>query len=51
MQIFNTKMLCAAFLKLHFGFAIFWLKNIGAKGALRMLMKLIPTECVADLDY
>jgi len=39
-QIFGTKMLCAAFLLLRFGFEIFWRKNIGAKGALKMLMKL-----------
>jgi hypothetical protein len=32
--------LCAAFLYLHFGFEFFWCKNIGAKGARKMLMKL-----------
>ncbi len=36
----------------HFGFEIFWRKNIGAKGAHKMLMKLTPsplTKIVADL--
>jgi len=31
------KVLCAAFLYLHFGFVICWRKNIGAKVALKML--------------
>jgi len=31
---------CAAFLLLHFGFVVFWQKNIGAKSARKMLMKL-----------
>jgi len=30
-QILCTKVLCAAFLYLRFGFVIFWQKNIGAK--------------------
>jgi len=34
------KVLCAAFLCLHSGFEIFWQKNIGAKVAHKMLMKL-----------
>jgi len=33
-------MFCAAFLKLQFGFVIFWQKNIGAKAACKMLMTL-----------
>jgi len=36
MLIFLTKVLCAAFLLLCFGFVIFWRKNIGA-----MLMKAL----------
>jgi len=32
----------AAFLKLHFGFMIFWCKTIGAKVARKKLMKLTP---------
>jgi len=31
---------CAAFLYLQFGFVIFWQKNIDAKAALKMLLKL-----------
>jgi len=38
--IFYTKVLCSAFLWLCFGFEIFWRKNISAKGASKMLMKL-----------
>jgi len=34
--------LCTAFLSFHFGFVFFWRKNIGAKGARKMLMKLTP---------
>jgi len=34
------KVICAAFLLLQFGFVSFWWKNIGAKGAHKMLMKL-----------
>jgi hypothetical protein len=36
---FCTKVLCAAFLLLEFGFAIFWYKNICAKADRKMLMK------------
>jgi hypothetical protein len=39
------KVLCAAFLYLHFGFEFFWCKNIGAKVEWKMLMKL---TAVAD---
>jgi len=38
-KIFGTKVLSKAFLKLHYGFEIFWRKNIGAKGAHKMLMR------------
>jgi len=34
--------LCTAFLHLLFGFVFFWRKNIGAKVACEMLMKLKP---------
>ncbi len=34
-------MFCSAFLKLQFGIAIFWRKNVGAKAARKMLVKLI----------
>ncbi len=37
---FCTKVFFAAFLELQFGFVIFWHKNIGAKAAYKMLMKL-----------
>jgi len=40
-QIFFTKVLCAAFLVLQFGFVIFLQKNIGTKTARKMLVKLI----------
>jgi len=36
--------LCTAFLYLHFGYEIFCHKNIGAKGASKMLMKLTPSS-------
>jgi hypothetical protein len=32
----------AAFLCLRFGFVLYWRKTVGAKAALRMLMKLSP---------
>jgi len=34
--------LLRSFSLLHFGFVVFWRKNIGAKAALKMLMKLTP---------
>jgi len=37
---FRTKVFWAGFLLSQFGFKIFWLKNIGAKAAHKMLMKL-----------
>jgi len=37
---FCTKVLCTSFLYLHIGFVIFWQKNISAKDAREMLMKL-----------
>jgi len=43
-QFFNTKVLHTAFLYLCFGFVIFWRKNIGAKVASKMLMKLKPAR-------
>ncbi len=39
-QLFHTKKYCKAFLYTQFGFVIFWRKNISAKGALKMLVKL-----------
>ncbi len=41
-EFFCTKVLCTAFLQLHFGFVIFWCKNIGAKVAYKILIKLTP---------
>jgi hypothetical protein len=41
-QIFCKKVPGAAFLKLNFGFMIFWCKTIGAKVARKKLMKLTP---------
>jgi hypothetical protein len=39
---FCTKVFCAAFMCLQFGFVIFWQKDFGAKAAHKMFMKLIP---------
>jgi len=41
-QILCTKVLCAAFLYLRFGFVIFWQKKywLKTKGGCKMLMKL-----------
>ncbi len=38
--LFHMKVFCATFLYLKFGFKFFWQKNIGAKAADKMLMKL-----------
>jgi len=38
-QLFHTKVLCAAFMCLQFGFVIFWQKDLGAKAAHKMLVK------------
>jgi len=39
-QCFHTKVFCAAFFQLQFGFVIFWCKIISAKGMCKMLVKL-----------
>jgi len=39
-QLFYTKVLCAAFTCLQFGFVIFWQKDFGARAAHKMLVKL-----------
>jgi len=41
-EAFHTKVFLAAFLQLQFVFVIFWQKNIGAKDARKMLVKLTP---------
>ncbi len=41
-QLFHTKVLCAPFMRLKFGFVIFWQKDFGAKAAHKMLVKLTP---------
>jgi hypothetical protein len=41
-QLFHTKVLCAPFMCLQFGFVIFWWKDFGAKAAHKMLVKLTP---------
>ncbi len=41
-QLFHTKVLCAPFICLQFGFAFFWQKGFGAKAAHKMLVKLTP---------
>jgi hypothetical protein len=39
-QLFCMKVFCAAFMCLQFGFLIFWQKDIGAKAAHKMMVKL-----------
>jgi len=39
-QLFHAKVFCAAFLHLQFGIVISWQKNIAAKAARKMLVKL-----------
>ncbi len=39
-QLFRTKVFCAAFMCLQFGFVIFGRKDFGAKAAHKMLVKL-----------
>jgi len=39
-QFFHTKVFCAAFLYLKFGFVIFWQKNIDPKAAHKILATL-----------
>ncbi len=41
-QLFHTKVLCAPFMCLQFGFVIFWQKDFGTKAAHKMLVKLTP---------
>jgi hypothetical protein len=41
-QLFYMKAFCAIFMCSKFGFVIFWLKDIGAKAAHKMLVKLTP---------
>ncbi len=55
--IFCTNVLCAAFLWLHFGFIIFWQKDIGGKSGRKMLMKLTSAcfclflESIQSMEY
>jgi hypothetical protein len=37
------KVFCAAFMRLQFGFVIYWQKDFGAKAAHKMLVKLTPS--------
>jgi hypothetical protein len=39
-QLFHTKVFCAAFMWLQFGFVIFWQKDFGTKATHKMLVKL-----------
>jgi len=48
-RIFSYKILVPKITKLCFGFEIFWRKNIGAKCAQKMLMKL--TQGCKFLNY
>jgi hypothetical protein len=46
---FCTKVFCAAFMCLQFGFVMFWRKDFGAKAAHKMLVKLTPVAYVIKL--
>jgi hypothetical protein len=48
---FYTKVLCAPFMYLQFGLAIFWQKDFGAKAAHKMLVKLTPGGRKWQLTY
>jgi hypothetical protein len=41
-QLFHTKVFCAAFMCLQFGFVNFWQKDFSTKAAHKMLVKLMP---------
>ncbi len=43
-QLFCKKVFCATFMCLQFGFAIFWQKDFGIKGAHKMSVKLAPGQ-------
>jgi hypothetical protein len=45
-QLFHTKVLCAPFMCIQFGFVIFWQKYFGAKAAHKMLVKLTSDHLV-----
>ncbi len=48
-QLFHTKVHCAPIICLQFGFVIFWQKDLGAKAAHKMLVKLTPGACTIKL--
>ena len=48
---FFTKVLCKAFLYLHFCFLIFGLKNIGTKYAQKMLKRITNQVSISSLFY
>ncbi len=48
-QLFNTKVFCAAFMCLQFGFVIFGQKDFGAKAAHKMLVRLTPSVIQANV--
>jgi len=41
-QLFHTKVFCAAFMCLQFGFVNFWQKDFSTKAAHKMLVKFMP---------
>jgi len=49
-QLFNTKVLCSAFMCAQIGFVIFWQKDFGAKAAHKMLVKLTPGSSLLQLN-
>ncbi len=47
----HTKVLCAAFMCLKFGFVIFWQKDFGTKAAHKMLVKLTLAFPLNDVIF
>jgi len=48
-ELLPTNVICAAFMCLQNGFVTFWQKEISAKAAYKMLVKLTPCIDVAAL--
>jgi hypothetical protein len=46
---FTKVFFCAAFMRLQFGFVMFWRKDFGTKAAHKMLVKLTPV-CIRHLS-
>ncbi len=48
LSVSQMKVFCAAFFYLQFDYVIFWLNNIGAKAACKMLLELSTGQSTAD---